>query len=103
MCNDTRHHPTEMSDPTRKEIQALRNEIAALKAEKSSNAISKNLIGVPSHGRDTTIQEQAQNTRRKEAPYVIQIMTLIQTTMKTLTEFESCFDEQHTNLTLLGM
>ena len=42
------------------------NEIAALKAEKSSNATPKNLIGFPSHGRDATIKEQAQNTRRKQ-------------------------------------
>ena len=96
-----RHRPSEISNPARKEI----NEIAALKAEKRSNATTKNLIGVPSYGRNTTIKEQAQNIRRKEAQGdVTQIMTLIQTTMKTLTEIKSYFDEQqHTNQSLLGM
>ena len=44
MYYDTRHHPAEMSDPTRKEVQEIRNKIAALNAEKSLNATAKMLL-----------------------------------------------------------
>ena len=60
-----------------------------LKAENCSNATPKILT---SQRRDKRTQEQTQNTRRKEAPDMTEIMTLIQRTMKTLAE--SYFNEQ---------
>ena len=102
--NNTKPHATELSGATTKEIQKLRNEIAELKADKSNYAIPKNSSGVSSQRRDTRNQPQIENTKRQETPDVTQIVTLIQTTMKTLTEFKSYFDEQqHIKQTHLGM
>ena len=97
-------HATELSDATTKEIQKLRNEIAELKADKSNYATPKNSSGVSSQRRDTRNQPQIENTKRQETPDVTHIVTLIQTTMKTLTEFKSYFyEQQHIKQTHLGM
>ena len=97
-------HPAESSETTQKQIQDLRNEISALKTAKTSNETPKNVPGVSSWRRNNGKKEQTQDLKKKEAPDVSQIMTFLHTTMQTLTEFKSYFEEQqHIRQTLSGM
>ena len=97
-------HPVESSETTQKQIQDLRNEISALKTAKTSNQMPKNVPGVSSWRRDNGKKELTQELKKKEVPDVSQIMTFLHTTMQTLTEFKSYFEEQqHIQQTLSGM